>query len=71
MKTITSTLEFCKLYPKAWEALPEAYRNDDVLNYRIDDAAPLYMIAYPKPDQEFALGRWIATYSSVAKKWIY
>lgn len=68
MRTINSTLEFGKEYPKAFAALPEAYQADDVLKYIINSTGTT-IIAQPKKDQESALGVWIAVYDVAVKSW--
>lgn len=71
MKMIYSNAEFAKECPKAWEALPETYRNIEALNFKVDKAYPACIICFPKPEHEAALGKWIGGYSIHSKSWIF
>ncbi len=66
MRVITSTLQFAKEYPEAFNALPEPYQADDCLQYLIGDKT---IACQPKPDQELALGRFVYRYSAGKKIW--
>lgn len=67
MKTVDSTLQFAREEPKAYQALPEAYRSDDCLRFIIDCGI---ITAVPKPGQESALGYWKCSYSDAENRWI-
>lgn len=66
-KTYT-TQEFASVYPEAFTALPEPYKNDSWLEF--SDAGE-QLICYPVKDQEPKLGRWVANYDANRKdrKW--
>lgn len=63
-----NTLQLASKHPEAFKALPEAYQNDDVLEFSVDvDTGLLW--CWPKEEQEFALGRWDACFDPETKTW--
>ncbi len=67
MHIITSTIEFAKEYPQAFNALPEPYQADDCLEYQINGK---HIYCYPKLDQEPILGDWLCIYDSFENRWL-
>ena len=68
------TLELAKRFPKAWEALPSAYREDDVLEFWIEKEYYPYQGGWTdtihlssKPSQEFAIGKFSGFFSNDRK----
>ncbi len=66
MHVITSTIQFGKKYPEAFNALPEPYQADDCLEYQIISGL---ILCYPKSDQEIALGNWVAFFRPKNRTW--
>ena len=58
MQTLT-TLEFAKLHPTMWEALPDAYLNDEVLEFwQVDNV----WHCRPLESQREICGDWTAIF---------
>jgi len=64
------TIELAKRFPEAFNALPSAYRNDDVLDFWIDPIELDGLCLCSKEDQEFAIGRFDGFYSELRKCWV-
>lgn len=62
-----NTLELAKSHPEAFAALPDPYQADDCLVFELEDGK---LLAYPKQDQIFALGHWVAYYNTSAQEWV-
>lgn len=60
-----NTLELSKKYPHAFAALPEAYKNDDCLEF---EEVVGVLIARPLPSQVPIIGNWQAAFLSASSE---
>src|SRR3972149_2433857 len=59
--------KFASDFSEAFAALPEAYQADSCLEFFVNDGG---LLCRPKPDQVFALGRWVSQYDPGKKEWV-
>lgn len=70
MTTSIMNIQWIETYHfEAFKALPECYQADSCLEFWIDEH-DFYLKCGPKPNQQFALGYWIAYYDPVNRCWL-